>query len=134
VVLGDASLLAQLFQNLIANAVKFRGDAAPQVHVSARRSAGGWEFAVSDNGIGIDPTDFGRLFIIFQRLEHEAAFPGTGIGLAICKKIVERHGGRIWIISERGQGASFHFTLPDGQQSATPLENAPRLFPVLGLG
>jgi signal transduction histidine kinase len=88
------------------------------VHVSAVESPEAWEFAVSDNGIGIDPKYFDRVFIIFQRLNQRKAFPGTGIGLAICKKIVERHHGRIWVTSEPGRGSSFHFTLPGGSVAA----------------
>ena len=111
-VLGDATQLTQLFQNLLGNAVKFRGTSPPRVHVSARRRSGEWILGVQDNGIGIDPKDMGRLFQIFQRLHARDEYPGTGIGLAVCKKIVERHGGRIWIESEPGRGSMFYFTLP----------------------
>ena len=117
VVRGDRTQLVQLFQNLVANAVKFRGPAPPVVEVKARRDGDAWRFTVSDNGIGIDPADRGRLFQIFQRL-HRDEYPGTGIGLAICKAIAERHGGRIWVESERGQGAQFHVTFPDGGADA----------------
>ena len=112
-VVVDPTQVEQLFQNLVANAVKFRGDAPPEVHVSATREPEGWHFVVQDNGIGIEPKYAERVFVIFQRLHTQAAYAGTGIGLAICKKIVERHGGRIWVESEPGQGAAFHFTLPD---------------------
>ena len=116
---GDATQLVQLFQNLIGNALKFRGSDAPQVHVSASQQdrpgasqEQEWLISVKDNGIGIDPQFSARIFVIFQRLHTQAQYPGTGIGLAICKKIVERHGGRIWVESQLGQGAAFFFTLP----------------------
>ena len=112
-VLADASQLAQVFQNLIGNAIKFRAERRPEIRVGARREAGEWRFAVSDNGIGIEPQYFERIFRVFQRLHTRVHSPGTGIGLAICKKIVERHGGRIWIESQPGQGSTFYFTLPD---------------------
>lgn len=103
----------QLFQNLMGNALKFRGDRPPTVHLSATRQAGGWQFAVRDNGIGIDPADAERIFGVFQRLHTHRDYPGTGIGLALCKKIVERHGGRLWVESKPGQGSLFYFTLPE---------------------
>ncbi|MBP7146415.1 MAG: PAS domain S-box protein [Acidobacteria bacterium] len=109
----DRTQLTLLFQNLVGNAVKFR---SPQrrctVHVGARRTKGEWEFSVRDNGIGIDPRHRDNLFVIFQRLHARESYPGTGIGLAICKKIVERHGGRIWLTSVVGEGTTFCFTLP----------------------
>ena len=112
VVRADASQLGQVFQNLIGNAIKFHGNAPPQVRVWAERKAGEWIFAVADKGIGIDPQYMDRLFAIFQRLHNQEAYPGTGIGLAICKKIVERHGGRIWVESQPGAGATFRFAMP----------------------
>jgi len=113
-VMGDDAQLVQLFQNLIGNAIKFHGAAPPRVHVSAARQEEGWVFRVRDNGIGIDPQYFDRLFLIFQRLHSRAAYPGTGIGLAISKRVVERHGGRIWVESEIGKGSTFCFSLPAG--------------------
>src|SRR5262249_52924270 len=109
VVLADEGQLRQLLQNLIANAIKFHSERPPKVHISGERmGAEMWELAVSDNGIGIEPEHFERIFVIFQRLHSRAAFEGTGIGLAICKKIVERHGGRIRVTSRLGEGTTFH--------------------------
>lgn len=111
-VLADKTQLVQLFQNLISNAIKFRSDKQPHVHVSAENKENTWIFSVKDNGIGIDPRYGDRIFEVFQRLHGRGHYSGTGIGLAICKKIVERHGGWIRVQSEEGEGAIFYFSLP----------------------
>ena len=110
---ADGGQLLQLFQNLIENAIKFRSDKPPAIHVSAERCEDEWVFSIKDNGIGIDPQYQNRLFVVFQRLHSVAKYPGTGIGLALCKRIVERLGGRIWVESELGKGSTFRFTIPD---------------------
>ena len=110
-VLGDAWQLGQLFQNLLGNALKFHGDDLPEVHVGVERLDDEWLFSVRDNGIGIDPRYAVHIFTVFQRLHRRDEYDGTGIGLAICRKIVERHGGRIWVESDEGRGATFYFTL-----------------------
>lgn len=111
-ILGDASQLAMLFQNLIGNAVKFKGALSPEIKITARQSESNVVISVQDNGIGISPEYFDRIFAIFQRLHTRVDYPGTGVGLALCRRIVERHGGRIWLESIPGQGTTFHFTLP----------------------
>ncbi|MGN6544062.1 MAG: PAS domain S-box protein, partial [Aureliella sp.] len=110
---ADATQIAQLFQNLIGNGIKFHGDRKPEIHIGAEAIEDGWRFWVRDNGIGIDPQYFDRIFVIFQRLHTRAEYPGTGIGLAICKRIVERHGGVISVESEVGKGTTFYFTIPN---------------------
>jgi signal transduction histidine kinase len=112
-VTGDRIQLTQLLQNLIGNALKFRGVEPPHVRAAAERRDGEWVLSISDNGIGVAPEFADRIFVIFQRLHGPGEYPGTGMGLAIAKKIVERHGGRIWVESEPGRGAAFRFTLPD---------------------
>ncbi|VVB71011.1 Methanogenesis regulatory histidine kinase FilI [uncultured archaeon] len=111
-IIADKTQMIQLFQNLIGNALKFHGAEPPRVHISAKRVEEQWHFLVQDNGIGIDPRYMDRIFVIFQRLHRVGEYPGTGIGLAIAKKIVKRHGGRIWVESCQGSGSTFCFTIP----------------------
>lgn len=111
-VMAEHLQMVQLFQNLIGNAIKFRGSEPPHIHVSAKRHNSYWLFSVADNGIGIDPEHHQLIFVIFQRLHGRMEYPGTGIGLAICKKLVERLGGSIWLESSMGKGSTFYFTLP----------------------
>ena len=111
-VMGDETQLLQLFRNLLSNAIKFHGEAQPIVQLSAEALDAEWKFSVQDNGIGIASEYFERIFILFQRLHGRSQYPGTGIGLAICKKIVERHGGHFELQSQPGQGSTFSFTLP----------------------
>jgi chemotaxis family two-component system sensor kinase Cph1 len=112
--------LGQVLQNLIANAIKFRGNKLPKIHVGAKRQGSAWQISVKDTGIGINPKFFERIFRIFQRLHTREEYSGTGIGLAICKKIIERFGGRIWVESEPGVGATFYFTLFGSGKSGDP--------------
>jgi len=109
---GDPVQLERLIQNLVGNAIKYRGEKTPEVRVSAVDKEGAWEFSVTDNGIGIDPKYHDRIFGIFQRLHTREQYSGTGIGLAVCKKIVERHEGSIWVESEEGKGSTFFFSVP----------------------
>jgi signal transduction histidine kinase len=113
VVRADPGQLGRLLQNLLSNAIKFAAEARPVVHVSARDTATGWEVSVTDNGVGIDPADRELIFDMFQRRSRGDAVDGTGIGLAICQRIVQRHGGRIWVEAAAGGGSAFRFTLPD---------------------
>lgn len=111
-VIGQSTLLTQAFQNLIHNAIKFRDQRPPEIRITAERRDREWVVSVADNGIGIDPAYHSRLFILFQRLHTRDRFQGSGLGLALCKKIVERHGGRIWVESEMGKGSTFRVALP----------------------
>jgi len=111
-ILADESHLIQVFQNLIANAIKFRGSQPPKVEITAQQDCDNWRFTVSDNGIGIAPQDLENIFVIFRRLHTRQEYPGNGIGLSICKKVIERHGGHIWAESTLGQGSKFKFTVP----------------------
>ncbi len=108
----DPARMAQLFQNLIGNAIKFRGGAPPEIHIGSRQTGDVWLLSVTDNGIGIDPEQAGRVFGLFQRLQPVGSYAGAGAGLAVCRRIVERHRGKIWVESEPGHGATFFFTLP----------------------
>jgi light-regulated signal transduction histidine kinase (bacteriophytochrome) len=111
---ANPTLLALILQNLIANAIKFRGAEAPQIHVSVERESAGWRFSIKDNGIGIETQFAGKVFGLFQRLTNDTV-PGTGVGLALCKQSVEKHGGAIWVESEAGRGCTFYFTIPAAQ-------------------
>jgi|GEM_PF-4737330 len=112
-ILVNETLLLQVFQNLISNAIKYRKDEQPKIHVSAKRKKNTWVFGIEDNGIGISEKYFDRIFVIFQRLHTSDQYSGTGIGLAICKKIIEKYGGKIWVESKEGEGSTFYFTIPD---------------------
>jgi PAS domain S-box-containing protein len=118
-VMADQGQLVHVFQNLIGNALKFHGAEPPRIRVAARRGGPDWVFSVQDNGIGIEPQYFDRIFMIFQRLHARNEYPGSGVGLAICKQVVQRHGGRIWVESVPGQGSTFRFTMP-AETGGTP--------------
>ena len=124
VIEADESQMIQLFQNLISNGIKFRGEKDPIIHVTAETKANKWIFTVKDNGIGIDNKFFDRIFIIFQRLHKKSEYGGTGIGLAVCKKIVQRHGGKIWVDSEFGKGSSFHVTIKKRKQARNSVSHS----------
>lgn len=121
IVYGDRTQLGQLLQNLIDNGLKYHGQEAPRIHISASRSEGEWVFAVRDNGIGIARKHLESVFDIFRRLHTQKKYPGTGIGLAVCRRVVHRHGGRIWVESEPGRGSTFYFTLPDRAKAESAL-------------
>lgn len=123
-VMGDSGQLVQLMQNLLSNAIKFRGPEAPRIHISCRADGDHWRFQFRDNGIGIAPEYAERIFVMFQRLHPRSAYPGTGIGLALCKRIVERHGGRLRVEPAVGGGSVFNFTLPRAPAPADPTEAA----------
>ena len=112
-VIANEAQLGLVFQNLISNAIKFRGKDQPKVHVSVAQGYDGWQFSVSDNGIGIPRDHQDKIFEVFKRLHSHSHYEGTGLGLAICKKIVERHGGRIWVESAEGSGSTFFFTIAE---------------------
>jgi chemotaxis family two-component system sensor kinase Cph1 len=125
-ILGNGSQLQQVFQNLIGNAIKFRADKVPSIRVTAERSPSAdnnrWTFSVSDNGIGIVPENAANIFAVFHRLHTRTEYPGNGIGLSICKKIIELHGGTIWAESQLGQGCKFKFTL-EGIETRGSVQN-----------
>src|SRR6202042_1351749 len=116
IVMGDRSQLVQLMQNLIGNGLAYRSDQPPHIDISAKRSGKDWLFSVRDNGIGIDSKHYEQIFEIFKRLRNQKDHPGTGIGLAVCRRVVNRHGGKIWVESEPGHGSTFHFTIPEGTE------------------
>ena len=111
-VFADKNQMLQVFQNLITNAIKFRGDEPPEIGISAKQNGEKWIFAVKDNGIGIDPKHQRQIFEVFKRLHTKEEYPGTGIGLSIINKIITHHGGQIWVESELRKGSTFYFTIP----------------------
>jgi PAS domain S-box-containing protein len=117
-IMCDRSQMVQLIQNLIGNGLTYHGDLPPHIHVSAERSGKEWTFSVRDDGIGIDPNHYEQIFELFKRLHDQAEYPGTGIGLAVCRRVVERHKGRIWVESDPGQGSTFYFTIPEGTEQS----------------
>jgi hypothetical protein len=118
---GDPTQLFQLFQNLISNAIKFAADEPPAIEITADRDGDCWRFMVKDNGIGIEPAHAQRIFAVFQRLHGRGEYPGSGVGLAICKRIVERHNGRIWVESPPDGGSTFYFTIPADERLSDQL-------------
>jgi light-regulated signal transduction histidine kinase (bacteriophytochrome) len=118
-VLGERSQLVRLLQNLIDNGIKYHGERTPRVHVAAVKNGGEWVFSVQDNGIGIAPKHKERIFDIFHRLHTQQAYAGTGIGLAVCRRVVHRHGGELWVESKPGEGSVFYFTITDRTEIAT---------------
>lgn len=120
VITGNFDQLEQLFQNLIENSIRFRSEAPPKIHLSAQRGDHEWIFSVRDNGIGIAQEFHSRIFGLFQRLHPRGEYPGTGIGLAFCKQVAERQGGRIWVQSDVGRGSTFYFSAPDREQRPAP--------------
>ncbi len=119
-VCADESQMIQVMQNLISNAIKFQSNERPEIHISAAMRAGEWIIAVKDNGIGLNVEYADKIFHMFQRLHNQDQYPGTGVGLAIVKKIVERHGGRIWVESEEGKGATFFYSIPKTSSMRVP--------------
>jgi len=117
-VIGDRSQLSRLFRDLISNAIKYRREESPRIHITSEKKDREWVFSFRDNGIGIAEEYFDRIFVIFQRLHTRDKYPGTGMGLAMCKKIVERHGGRLWLESREGVGSVFYFTLPIKEENS----------------
>jgi len=107
--MADPTQINQLFQNLLSNAIKFRGNRSPKIHLDTEELEDDWKISISDNGIGISPLNQKKIFNVFTRLHTRQEYEGTGIGLSICKKIVQRHGGRIWVESEKGKGSTFYF-------------------------
>ena len=126
VVQGDRLQLARVFQNILGNAIKFRGDARPEIDIAAARSGTEYRVSIRDNGIGIRQSHADRIFVMFQRLHARDKYEGTGIGLAICQRIIERHGGKIWVESEAGQGSTFYFTLPPAEEDRAAEDTARR--------
>ena len=122
---GDPAQLASVLQNLVSNAIKFVATEAPRVHVSAQREQDAWRFTVTDNGVGVDPAQSERIFQMFRRLHRQEEYAGSGIGLALCKRIVERHGGRIWVEAAPEGGSRFCFTIADAPQPAAQREHPP---------